>query len=815
MFFFPRMESKKRRKHKWVYDAAAIEDCVRCINNKTHTLYSAAKAYGIPPSTIRFRIGDKWSKKTRKGPPSILSPDEESAIVVWLKDMERKGLPLVKESLLYKVKSIIQAVPRETPFKNNTPGRKWLQSFLQRNPSITLRTPEAVSAASSKVSEADIRGWFTRITDYFEEQGLSQILGDPSRIYNGDETSFFLHPKTKAVLASVGNRNVYETEHADSHTNITVMFSFGADGSLVPPDVILPLKRIQPDTLRAFPKDWGIGKSDKGWMDVTNFMLYVRNIFYPFLVRKGVTMPIVYFVDGHSSHTGAEVADLCLNLNIILVALYPNTTRITQPADVSVFKPLKNAWRSAVSEWRGENSGEILSLKYFASVLQTAINRGIKKDSIVNGFRACGLFPFCADNVDYSKCLAKGSSHAPNTPTVSSNTRPPDHAETATGGHTDTTTFTTPMYVSSAVLLPSTCVRKALDTIGDGRIRKLHTVNSLTEDEKVIRSLYDDLLKPVLNQAFLSDHEMGSVRNQQRWSDGAQTSNIMQSTDAINPAVNEPVIEECRELQMNVQNESSNTDAIIVQSFESSNMDLERSVVVGMYYVDEVTGELMELDQSEQVSTTGEKSSFSSELHSTDKLMEQDQNERVGDVGMFSSAAHSTGELMELDQSEHVITVGETNFVDAALQSTAIISDSTNAVKPTSGMRTSILPLLQTPPSPKRSVNHRNYKKNYHPVLTAGERLEELQRIEQEKENEVVRKAEVARKREEAKKEDEVVKKLKAEAREQKRRQVILKKEHRESLKKARIAKVEEQKKQKQELLEVLKLKEKTKKRMR
>lgn len=45
----------------------------------------------------------------------------------------------------------------------------------------------------------------------------------------------------------------------------------------------------------------------------------------------------------------------------------------------------------------------------------------------------------------------------------------------------------------------------------------------------------------------------------------------------------------------------------------------------------------------------------------------------------------------------------------------------------------SISDFLDCPDTPKRSSKHRNYKRKFHPVLTAGERLEEIRRIEDEK----------------------------------------------------------------------------------
>jgi hypothetical protein len=41
-----------------------------------------------------------------------------------------------------------------------------------------------------------------------EEENLCDILNDSSRVFNGDETGFFLCPKTKTILAP---KDVYKT----------------------------------------------------------------------------------------------------------------------------------------------------------------------------------------------------------------------------------------------------------------------------------------------------------------------------------------------------------------------------------------------------------------------------------------------------------------------------------------------------------------------------------------------------------------------------------------------------------------------------
>ena len=66
------------------------------------------------------------------------------------------------------------------------------------------RSSEAVTAASSCVSEENIRQWFDEVQEYIRENNLEEFMNDPSRIFNGDETGFQICPSTGRVLAETG-----------------------------------------------------------------------------------------------------------------------------------------------------------------------------------------------------------------------------------------------------------------------------------------------------------------------------------------------------------------------------------------------------------------------------------------------------------------------------------------------------------------------------------------------------------------------------------------------------------------------------------
>lgn len=59
---------------------------------------------------------------------------------------------------------------------------------MQRHPLISVRTSEHVTTASACVSEKDIKKWFSDIHQYLVDEKLDDILQDPTRLFNGDET---------------------------------------------------------------------------------------------------------------------------------------------------------------------------------------------------------------------------------------------------------------------------------------------------------------------------------------------------------------------------------------------------------------------------------------------------------------------------------------------------------------------------------------------------------------------------------------------------------------------------------------------------
>lgn len=239
---------------------------------------------------------------------------------------------------------------------------------------------------------------------FLENVNAMDILDDPSRMLNADESGFCLCPKTGTVLGLKGLRNVYEVK-GNSKENLTVLVTFTADGRMCPPVVIFPYVKPPRSIVESMPPFWILGKSDSGWMRSDIFFEFVANGLNDWLKQQEIKRPVLFLVDGHRSHMSLQLSEFCDQNGIILYALPPNATHLLQPADVSVFKPLKEYWRQAVRQWQYVNSNRTVTKADFCPVFKDVLEHPKMPGNIRNGFKACGLFPFDPNAPDYSKCV--------------------------------------------------------------------------------------------------------------------------------------------------------------------------------------------------------------------------------------------------------------------------------------------------------------------------------------------------------------------------------------------------------------------------
>ncbi|KAJ8932218.1 hypothetical protein NQ314_014838 [Rhamnusium bicolor] len=181
------------------------------------------------------------------GPPTIL--------VRWLTTLGNRHFPIYKEQLLDSVQQIMIKNKRQNPFTNDRPGKKWYQSFLKRHNEIVQRTCQNLTTSRDSVTQKD-NLWFDEIKKYLEESNLMFILDDPKRIYNADESAFFLQPCAGHVLTRKGEKNVYSAS-GNEKENLTVLVTANAAGQLPPPMIVFSYERIPSNISNNVPRNMG------------------------------------------------------------------------------------------------------------------------------------------------------------------------------------------------------------------------------------------------------------------------------------------------------------------------------------------------------------------------------------------------------------------------------------------------------------------------------------------------------------------------------------------------------------------------------
>lgn len=130
------------------------------VRTKKLSIRKAAERYKIPYTCIVRRQAEN---SCLKGPQTVLTEKEEKDIVEWLIWVSTRGFPLTASELKDCVKTMLDLKGRQTIFKENRPGRSWFKSFLQRNPTLSIRLSENLNKSRASVTEENIRAWFDEV----------------------------------------------------------------------------------------------------------------------------------------------------------------------------------------------------------------------------------------------------------------------------------------------------------------------------------------------------------------------------------------------------------------------------------------------------------------------------------------------------------------------------------------------------------------------------------------------------------------------------------------------------------------------------
>lgn len=374
------------------YSDDELQQCLSDIQSGKLTQRKASAVYKIPRSTLILKLkAIKTNSLNLPGRKCVFTQEEENAFVQHVITMCDFGFPLTALDLRCIIKTYLDSSGRkEERFKNNFPGKRWVEGFMTRHKGIlSKRLCSNIKRCRAAVDDSIINTYFDNLQSVLE--GVP-----PCAIWNYDETNLVDDPGKKIVLTKRGCKYPEAIKNS-TKAAVSIMVCGNAAGELCPPYVNYKAEKMWDTWTEGGPDGARFNRTKSGWFDACSFEDWFTTVLFPRIKRSPVGKHVV-IGDNLSSHISPKVLKLCKDNNIAFVALPPNATHLTQPLDISFFRPFKIHWRAVLDDWKTTPAGRrhpTIPKDIFPSLLRKLYEK-IGPNSASNlqsGFRKAGLYP--------------------------------------------------------------------------------------------------------------------------------------------------------------------------------------------------------------------------------------------------------------------------------------------------------------------------------------------------------------------------------------------------------------------------------------
>lgn len=218
----------------------ALEDWPK---DKQLSKLAMAKRHKVPYESFRARSMGQRSPEEYYGSRQKLTPGEERVIVDTVIQTADRAIPMTHKQIVNLGNNIIKARGGKNLI-SHTSG--WIYSFLTRH-SPELKThwgkPLDMKRAQSLNPEA-VKHWFKEVVKkHMVDKETGETI-DPGNMYGMDKSGF---PRGVVGRSRVGRRETtvqHQIGGADRE-NVTVIVTFCADGTKLPPSIIFKGKQMR------------------------------------------------------------------------------------------------------------------------------------------------------------------------------------------------------------------------------------------------------------------------------------------------------------------------------------------------------------------------------------------------------------------------------------------------------------------------------------------------------------------------------------------------------------------------------------------
>lgn len=395
---------------------AAIQSALRDLNSGVFkSQRQAARAYGIPRSTLQSRLQGCQPHASAHSNQQRLTPEQERFLVEWILEEDTRAQPPSHPRVREMASRILQMNGDHAPL-----GQLWVPHFIARNPqvaSIVGRTIETARTTGAQYEQ--IRAFL----ELFERTRIELGIQNED-IWNMDETGVALGVCTNTrVLASSSKKKAYIKSPEDREW-VSIVEAISATGVKLQCLVIFKGKHLQTTWFPAQgAPDWLYTTSENGWTSNQIGYEWLQRIFLPNTTPHQGTWRLL-ILDGHGSHIPVDFMMTCKENNVWLLYLPPHASHVLQPLDLAPFSVVKTKYRSEIRALSALDDAAPIKKERFVVSYNKAREEGLTERVIRAGWRASGLCPYNLDLVLLSSQVSGRPITPPRQPQVSEHSNP-------------------------------------------------------------------------------------------------------------------------------------------------------------------------------------------------------------------------------------------------------------------------------------------------------------------------------------------------------------------------------------------------------
>ena len=454
-------------------------------NNKNLSRSKAAKIYGIPPSTLYYRMNGRTSRDDSRNGRQKLTKSEEGAIVEYILDLDERGFP----PRIAGVEDMANLLLKRRD--GGRVGKLWTARFVARREELKTRLNRVYDFQRAACEDPElISAWFKLV----ENMRAKYAIQD-SDFYNFDETGFMMGVicGSSMVVTRADRQGRSKSVQPGNREWATAIECVDSEGWCLPPFLVVQganhLAHWYSQT--NIPGNWVIKTTSNGWTDNETGLEWIRHFDQHTKPRaKGAYRMLV--LDGHESHKSPEFDEFCKDNKIITLCLPAHSSHLLQPLDVGCFNPLKRAYGKELENFIKSHVNHITKTEFLIA-FHAAHVAAMTPRNIQGGFKGAGLVPFDPECV-ISKLDVKLGTRTPPEATL-----PATQLWTSQTPHNATETISQSEFVISRISSHQnsspTQILSAAKQLADGAATLALRVTLMSDELRSLRKANESLSK--------------------------------------------------------------------------------------------------------------------------------------------------------------------------------------------------------------------------------------------------------------------------------------------------------------------------------